>query len=443
MTSRTSGLALLLSVALVVIPGSTPTSIAAQQNLRRAADIALPPISWTCPMNGVVMPDGTRHADVFEAEKGNCAICKMALVAVRLDSIWTCPIHSVIAERQGGKCPIDRRDLVQVTVGVSWTCARNPEIDQITPGTCPDGSAMVVKHTQRPHGNHNPQHGGLFFMAPDNWHHLEGTFPQPRLMRIYLYDDYTKPLPPDRMKPVQGRIIAKSGTREVSFPLSRSRDGKYLEAKVDSRTPPASIVAKIKLKADAPEYHFDFTFTEFSKETAGKVANAVDVVDSVPRATAAPAAVTLPAPVSPPADAAPGVAPDPPATSSPSQAPPAPTLSPAAPIQVAIPETVGEIVAQIVTRNRQIGELIDLGRFSEVWFPAFEAKDLALAMNAHAAQISTAQRDLLEPAIKRLLHAAWMLDAFGDVGNREQVTAAYADFRSAVAGIESLLQETR
>ena len=111
--------------------------------------------------------------------------------------------------------------------------------------------------------------------------------------------------------------------------------------------------------------------------------------------------------------------------------------------QVSIPETVGEIVAQIGTRNRQIGELIELGRFSDVWFPAFEAKDLALAMNAHAAQIPTDRRALLEPTINRLLRAAWLLDAFGDLGNREQITAAYADFTSAVAGIETLARDTR
>jgi hypothetical protein len=437
MVFRASRLAFLLSAAVVVMAWSIPASIRAQQNRRPAADIELPPISWTCPMNGVVMPDGTRHADVFETERGNCAICRMALVAVRLDSVWTCPVHSVIAERQGGKCPIDRRDLVPVTVGVSWTCAGRPEIDQVTPATCPDGSAMVVKYTQRPHGNHNPQHGGLFFMAPDNWHHLEGTFPQARLVRIYLYDDYTKPLPRDRMKPVSGRIVTKSSaggaSREVSFPLTQSRNGQYLEAKVDSRTLPASIVAKIKLKADAPEYHFDFTFTEFSKE---------------PRAPAAPSVVAAPAPApAPPAPAVAAARPATPSTSvTPSTSSTSSTSSPgpiAPPIQVSIPETAGEIVAQIGTRNRQIGELIDLGRFSEVWFPAFEAKDLALAMSAHEARLPTDKRNLLEPAIKRLLHAAWLLDAFGDVGNREQITAAYADFRSAVVGIESLVQETR
>lgn len=405
--------ALLLSTALLVLLGSTPNPVTAQQNARRAADIELPPISWACPMNGVAMPDGTVHADVFEAGQGNCPICRMALAAVRLDSIWTCPVHSVIAERQGGQCPIDRRDLVQVTVGVSWTCAGRPEIDQITPGTCPDGSAMAVKYTPRPHGDHNPQHGGQFFMAPDNWHHLEATFPEERVVRIYLYDDYTKPVPRDRMKPVQGRIVLQAGTRDVSFPLALSRDGQYLQAQVDGGSLPLSVVAKLKLKADGPEYHFDFRFTEFSKE--------------------------------PPPIPAPAVATTSPGSPEPPEAPiPPPAALAAAPlIEVSIPDRVEDIVAEIGARNRRIGELIELGRFPEVWFPAFEAKDLALAISAHAARLPGDKQQLLEPAIKRLLQSAWLLDAFGDVGNREQVTAAYKDFQSAVSGIESLIPGPR
>src|SRR5207248_7982112 len=141
---------------------------------------------------------------------------------------------------------------------------------------------------------HNPQHGGQFFMAPDNWHHLEATFPHARLVRIYLYDDYTIPLPRAQMKSVQGRIITKTAAgdaaRDVSVPLVHSSNGQYLEAHVDRRALPASIVAEIKLTAGAPEYHFDFTFTEFSKENV------------VSRATGTPSAVNkVPAPARAPA----------------------------------------------------------------------------------------------------------------------------------------------
>jgi hypothetical protein len=395
-------LALMLCAAVGVVLGSISTSVSARQQ-GQPADIDLPPMSWTCPMNGVALPDGTMHADVYEAEKGNCPICNMALVAVRLDTIWTCPVHAVVAEKHAGACPIDRRALVPMTVAVSWTCAGSPEIDRMAPGSCPDGSATVVKYTPRPHGNHNPQHGGQFFMAPDNWHHLEGALPRPRLVRIYVYDNYTKPLTRDRMRPVEGRVITNAAaagvTSERSVPLVLSSDGRYLEAQVDGLTLPASLVAKVRLKADGPEHHFDFTFTGLSEE--------------------------------PP----PPEAPTAPVQTPPTPAPP-PTGIPAR-IDVPIPDTVDAIVAQIVERNRRIGELIDRGRLTDVWLPAFEAKELALAMGAHAAEMPTYKRTSLEPAIQRLLRAAWLLDGFGDLGNLAQVIAAYEEFRVAVSGIES------
>src|SRR5690348_4401591 len=171
------------ALLLVVIVALT-APLAAAQTPKSAAPDKLPPISYVCPM--------PQDADVVEDKPGKCPKCGMTLEAVRLDAVWTCPVHAAIVKDQPGKCPIDQRDLVQVTMSVSWTCP-NSNVAAISPGKCPDGSAMVKKYTPRAHGNHNPQHGGQFFMAPDNWHHLEGTYPRAGVFRMYLYDDFTKP----------------------------------------------------------------------------------------------------------------------------------------------------------------------------------------------------------------------------------------------------------
>src|SRR5258708_3663280 len=153
------------------------------------------------------------------------------------ESVWSCPVHAIVSEQNPGKCPICRRDLVLVTATVTWTCADHPEINRPVPGKCADGSLMEKRYTQSTHANHNPRHGGLFFMAPDLWHHLEGAYIDDAF-RVYLYDDYTRPLAPDLRGAVTGRIVTKepfdaatSTTKEITaFPLPGSTGGGHLEA---------------------------------------------------------------------------------------------------------------------------------------------------------------------------------------------------------------------
>jgi hypothetical protein len=279
---------------------------------------------------------------------------------------------------------------------------------------------MVRRRTLRPHGNHNPQHGGQFFMAPDNWHHLEGTYPRDRVFRLYIYDDYARSLVPAAMKRVQARVVTREtfdpATRKTTelaaFPLRVSRDGAYLEARIDAARLPAEMTAKVKIKPDAPEYRFDFTFPSLTKEPPSAA--------PPPRAQAPPSA-----PARQPAAnraAAPSV--------SPAETAPATQSDALAPLQ--IPETIPAIVAQLRLRERYIREFIQQGNFGAVWVPAFHAKDLAVALEPHLAHLSPAARERGEPALQRVVRVAWLLDAFGDVGNRQQLESAHAEFAAAV-----------
>ena len=392
----------------------------------------LPPLSYVCPMAG--------DEDVIEDTPGRCRKCGMELKPIRLDTAWTCPVHAAVMRPGPGKCPIDARELVQVTVAVSWTC-RGTDVDALAPATCADGSAMVKKFTPRPHGNHNPQHGGIFFMAPDNWHHLEGALPRAGVFRLYLYDDYTKPLPRDQVQKTTARLVlnetfdqATKTSKELSaVPLVPAQNGRYLEARIAQGSLPAQMTAKIKFQPAASEHRFDFTFAEYSKEPAFGITQV-----SPERSRGASAARSREAP--PVQAQLPGAGPPKPTAA----APPAPPSAAAAStgvdpglIPLPIPESVPEILTQLAQRTEQVRRFIDQGSFASVYVPAFQAKDLALALDQHTKDLSSDRRKLADPAIKQLVRSAWLLDAFGDLGNREHIGQAFEQFVAAAKEVES------
>jgi hypothetical protein len=375
----------------------------------------LPPISYVCPMVG--------DEDVIEDKPGRCRKCGMELKPIRLDSIWTCPVHAAVVKDKPGTCPLDGRELVQMTMAVSWTCP-NTNVDSIAPGKCADGSPMVKKFTPRPHGNHNPQHGGLFFMAPDNWHHLEGTYRSGGVFRMYLYDDFTKPLARDEVRQMTGRVIMKSG---ASIPLVAVQNGRYLEAKIGRLPFPVEMAAKLKFKTTSPEHHFDFTFPEYSKEPVAPrlTDNAATPPVKPPQSTATNAAAASPASI--------------PAASTPARSEtPSPSGVDPGLIPLPVPDTVPEMLAQLSQRSDQIRRFIDQGAFANVYVPAFQAKDLALALDERKKDLRPEHLKIAGPAIKRLVRSAWLLDAFGDIGNKQQISDAYTLFAAAVKDVESV-----
>ena len=104
---------------------------------------------------------------------------------------------------------------------------------------------------------------------------------------------------------------------------------------------------------------------------------------------------------------------------------------------VPIPDTVPEMLAQLRTRTDQIRTFIDKGAFAAIYVPAFQAKDLALALDEHKHELTPERRKVAEPAISKLVRSAYLLDAFGDIGNKQQISEAYAKFVEAANDIHA------
>jgi hypothetical protein len=301
------------------------------------------------------------HRDVQAVGPGNCSTCGRELVQRFLVSSYSCPMHPAIDEQEDGSCPICGMALIVTTREIQWYCADRPEILASTSGICPDGKPMERRSVPMAHGDHNPKHGGTLFMAPNGYHHLEGTFEDDGTFRLYLYDDFTRPIDPSGF-----------GARIEDENLSLSEDGAHLVARLAPRgnADRADVVLHLRFPgegSDANESRFDFVFVREA------------------------ASLALP--------------------------------------EFRIPETAEEIHAEILRRNRRIQDLISRGDWPDLYIPALEAKDLMLALFAR-------EGGRVASAAKTLVRAAWLLDTYGDLGNRLQVESAYRLFEEGIRQLE-------
>ena len=135
--------------------------------------VRLPPISYVCPSPG--------EESFIDDKPGKCPKSGAELQAVRLDIAYKCLKTSYIREKPG-TCPMDRTDLVPVTASMFWLCKNDPDPEKhyLEPGTCRGGSPREKAFEVRPHGDHNPRHGGpSVFMSEDLFHHVEATLVAP------------------------------------------------------------------------------------------------------------------------------------------------------------------------------------------------------------------------------------------------------------------------
>ena len=171
---------------------------------------------------------------------------------------------------------MDRTDLVPVTASTFWLCRSDPDSEKryLEPGACRDGAPRDKAFAVRPHGDHNPRHGGpSVFMSEDLYHHVEATLvaptpTRPAAFRVYLYDEYTRPI---RAAGISAHVaLADKNGKAIRSPtplvVARIRDGNAMEVRlpngtVPSENAPAFFTLRVKFKPSDKDWVTDHTFT--------------------------------------------------------------------------------------------------------------------------------------------------------------------------------------
>jgi len=122
------------------------------------------------------------------------------------------------------------------------------------------------------HMDHNPKHGGIFFMALDFRHHLEGTLTGPGVFQLYLYDARTRPLDPEKVKEAEGTVHWGEFPDPPGIPLKIREDEEVLMAELDREVEfPVTLTLFLRFAGSdsgaEPEL-FNFIFDEYSKSSA-------------------------------------------------------------------------------------------------------------------------------------------------------------------------------
>jgi hypothetical protein len=424
---RHLGVPAALAIGLLsVSPGHGPILHAqAKPPTAAAADSEVPPLSYVCLMPG--------DEGVLEDHPGTCPNpkCGMKLVPIRLATAWSSILHPQIIRERPGKDPIDGTDLVPITASMFWICPGSDE-HLLDPGKCADGKPRQVRYERRAHGDHNPRHGGQFFMADDSWHHLEGTFPSGGTFRVFFYDDFTRPM---AVKGFSGTAaVLDAAEKELaSYPLKPGRAMNTLETPIKGAALPLKVKLRVQFGPTEKMRVFDFTFPAYTKEPI--VPAPVTTAAARPAATPAPAAAA-PKPAAPaPVPAAPPA----PVGVLPAAAAPAQSLSrtEAESLIQEMPTNTGELLKLLELRAGEIKTLVDEGSFGMVWVPTMLAKEVALALGDHVRELPERRQGALNDAVRRLVLSAWRLDQYGDLGDRAKITSAHDIFAAAVADIKA------
>jgi hypothetical protein len=309
-------------------------------------------------------------------------------------------------------------------------------------------------------------------MASDAWHHIEGTYPQAGLFRVYFYDNFTKPM---AAKSFGGTIVVRDAAdKEIAKvaltpgPVSNTMDARIPAAQAGL---PLRVTASVRFSETGKEQGFDFQFNEYSKDPGTPSASLRAPLAPVARAQRGNAVTPRPVQMRTSARAVPAVfvvpggaglprsrpvaftqnapaTPQPPAAQQPSAPPGQPPdllageIAPMPPALAAVldesvlPKTIPDLLTELRRRVGEVDSLVKAGSLSEVWLPAMGTKTVALVLGDRATELPADKQAQVTSAVTRVVTAAWLIDGYGDLGNRGRIVEAYDTLAAAITDLE-------
>ena len=311
------------------------------------------------------------HPDVLEDRPGVCPLCKLALVPVRLDSSWMCPVHTAVIESERGTCRLCRRQLVPVTVSLTWSCRGDtrgaPRARALQRRLAPDRTARATAARQPQSAARRPvlhgagqlasHRGGLSGRASVSALRVRRLWPSAASRRIEGRPGA------HRHEGVVRSRNAQDDRASRRFPLRVSRNRGYLEARVDHGDAPGGDDRESAFRPRVGRTSFRLHVRRVYEGTGctdvSAPAHECDAVQPACRAAGR--------------HAAPRTSPD--------------ARTPAS-VRRPIPRSMAEILEELRGKDAEVRELIARGDFAAVWVPAFRAKDLAIALEPHLAHLA-------------------------------------------------------
>ena len=244
------------------------------------------------------------------------------------------------------------------------------------------------------HMDHNPLHGGQFFMAANSYHHLEGALPRPGEFRLYVYDDFKQPVDPRNFA---GQVVFEAWNEETEnydetrYPLDLAIGSDYLISAIPGELP-SEFFAHVWLAGEQQRY--DFYFEETTVEPAGGASRGTAI-------RAGPHSHERP--------------------------------------PMTIPVDPVAITALMANKRDRVRTQIENGEWLTLYVPAFDARDLAEVLLDRLSGLSARQRGQARKAIGRVMQSAAELDRSGDLADRARAQRAFERFDGGVRELVDLI----